>query len=195
MTARLTALDATFLELEQADPAAHMHIGAVMVFAPPAGGGPPSLEEVRHRLALRLDALPRFRQRLSQPDRGGDRLPALGGRPGLRPRRITSGARRCPRPAATAELLEWAGDFYSHRLDRDASAVGDGRSSRGSRTAAGRSCTKTHQRSSTASARSTPPAVLLDVAADAPTSGWHPPPPGRDHPTRARRRGQRRART
>ena len=37
--ARLSALDATFLELEQADPAAHMHIGAVMVFAPMTAAG------------------------------------------------------------------------------------------------------------------------------------------------------------
>jgi hypothetical protein len=36
---RLTPLDATFLELEEADQAAHMHIGAVMVFE--AGPGLP----------------------------------------------------------------------------------------------------------------------------------------------------------
>lgn len=30
----LTPLDATFLEFEQADPSAHMHIGALMVFDP-----------------------------------------------------------------------------------------------------------------------------------------------------------------
>ena len=32
MSQRLSSLDATFLELEDADEAAHMHIGAVMVF-------------------------------------------------------------------------------------------------------------------------------------------------------------------
>jgi Wax ester synthase-like Acyl-CoA acyltransferase domain len=71
----LTALDATFLELEQADPSAHMHIGAVLVFAPPARGGPPALPEVRRRLALRLDALPRLRQRLSEATVGGRSFP------------------------------------------------------------------------------------------------------------------------
>jgi hypothetical protein len=34
----LNALDATFLELEEADPSAHMHIGGVMIFEPREGG-------------------------------------------------------------------------------------------------------------------------------------------------------------
>src|ERR1035437_9129277 len=42
MTTRLTALDATFLELEQADESAHMHIGGIMVFDPVPGGGAPA---------------------------------------------------------------------------------------------------------------------------------------------------------
>ncbi|HYI19127.1 MAG TPA: wax ester/triacylglycerol synthase family O-acyltransferase [Solirubrobacteraceae bacterium] len=117
MTARLTALDATFLELEQADPGAHMHIGAVMVLAPPAGGGPPSPEEVRHRLALRLDAVPRFRMRLSDPIVAGTGFPHWEPDPrfdlGHHVRRAA-----IPAPGGPAELLEWAGDFYSHRLDR-----------------------------------------------------------------------------
>ena len=43
----LTALDATFLELEEADQSAHMHIGAVMVFEPPPGARPPTIDRVR----------------------------------------------------------------------------------------------------------------------------------------------------
>jgi hypothetical protein len=35
MSNHLTPLDATFLELEEADPSAQMHIGAIMVFDPP----------------------------------------------------------------------------------------------------------------------------------------------------------------
>ncbi len=54
MGERLTALDATFLELEEADDGAHMHIGAVMVLAGPA----PPVESVRAALAARLDVLP-----------------------------------------------------------------------------------------------------------------------------------------
>ena len=117
MTARLTALDATFLELEQADPAAHMHIGAVMVFAPRPDGGCPSLAEVRHRLALRLDALPRFRQRLSTPVVSGAGFPHWEPDPTFD---LDHHLRRAalPAPGGTAELLEWAGDFYSHRLER-----------------------------------------------------------------------------
>ena len=41
---RLTALDATFLELEEADQGAHMHIGGVMIFDPREDGGAPPLE-------------------------------------------------------------------------------------------------------------------------------------------------------
>jgi hypothetical protein len=37
----LNALDATFLELEEADSSAHMHIGGVMIFEPREGGAPP----------------------------------------------------------------------------------------------------------------------------------------------------------
>ena len=50
MSERLTALDATFLELEEADDSAHMHIGAVMVFDPLPGGGAPSVDELRRHL-------------------------------------------------------------------------------------------------------------------------------------------------
>ena len=34
----LSALDATFLELEEADESAHMHIGGVMIFLSPRPG-------------------------------------------------------------------------------------------------------------------------------------------------------------
>jgi diacylglycerol O-acyltransferase / wax synthase len=117
MSAQLTALDATFLELEQADPSAHMHIGAVLVFAPPAHGGPPALPEVRRRLALRLDALPRFRQRLSEPTVGGRSFPRWEPDPSFD---LGHHVRRAalPAPGDATELLDWAGDFYSHRLDR-----------------------------------------------------------------------------
>ena len=36
---QLTALDATFLELEQSDDGALMHIGGAMLFDPLPGGG------------------------------------------------------------------------------------------------------------------------------------------------------------
>lgn len=116
MTAQLSALDATFLELEQADASAHMHIGAVLVFAPRTGGAP-ATREVRRRLALRLDALPRYRQRLSHPNVGGTAFPHWEPDPGFD---LDHHVRRAalPAPGGASELLEWAGDFYSHRLDR-----------------------------------------------------------------------------
>src|ERR1019366_1352397 len=55
MSEHLTALDATFLELEQADESAHMAIGRAPVADPLPGGGAP----------------PRYRQRLSEPHTGG----------------------------------------------------------------------------------------------------------------------------
>jgi hypothetical protein len=55
-TESLTALDATFLELEQADDSAHMHIGAVMVFdALPQSPAPAAADLARH-LERRLSA-------------------------------------------------------------------------------------------------------------------------------------------
>ena len=37
---------ATFLELEEADPCVHMHIGGIMVFDPQPDGATPSLEQL-----------------------------------------------------------------------------------------------------------------------------------------------------
>jgi WS/DGAT/MGAT family acyltransferase len=115
MTTQLTALDATFLELEQSDDSAHMHIGAVLVFDT---GPPPTLADVRERLTLRLDAVPRFRQRLSAPVVGGVRFPHWEPDPLFD---LAHHVRRAalPTPGGPSELLDWAGDFYSQRLDRD----------------------------------------------------------------------------
>jgi hypothetical protein len=46
MSEHLTPLDATLLELEEADESAHMHIGVIMVFDARRVGGLPSREEV-----------------------------------------------------------------------------------------------------------------------------------------------------
>ena len=74
-TEPLSPLDATFLELEDADPTAHMHIGGVLVFDALPGGGTPTLTRVRRHLERRLEALPRYRQRLSRRTTGGLRWP------------------------------------------------------------------------------------------------------------------------
>src|ERR1035441_6932039 len=70
-TDQLTALDATFLELEQADDSALMHIGGALVFDPLPGGERPAIGRVREHLEQRLDRLPRYRQKLGVPRTGG----------------------------------------------------------------------------------------------------------------------------
>jgi diacylglycerol O-acyltransferase len=117
MTDTLTALDATFLELEQHDEGALMHIGGVMVFEPLPTGGAPSTDQLCQSLESRLLQLPRYSQRLSETRTGGLAWP----------RWIADNRFRfqdhvvhvaLPSPGGREELCEWAADFYSHRLDR-----------------------------------------------------------------------------
>jgi WS/DGAT/MGAT family acyltransferase len=61
---RLTALDASFLEVES--PSAHMHVGWAALFAPPADGAAPSFEELREHISARLGRAPRYRQKLGE---------------------------------------------------------------------------------------------------------------------------------
>ncbi|MFN8215503.1 MAG: wax ester/triacylglycerol synthase family O-acyltransferase [Solirubrobacterales bacterium] len=117
MGTQLSALDAAFLELEEADEAAHMHIGWAMVFEPAPGGEPPSLAELRERTRRRLGALPRFTRRLSSPRVGSLSMPEWVAAPELDPAELMRRA-RLPAPGGEAELMEWLGDFFSHRLDR-----------------------------------------------------------------------------
>ena len=116
-TEPLSPLDATFLELEEADVTAHMHIGGVLVFDPLPGGGTPTLTRLRRHLERRLDALPRYRQRLSSRTTGGLHWPSWV--PDERfdiAAHVTRAA--LPKPGGERELLAWAADFWSHRLDR-----------------------------------------------------------------------------
>jgi diacylglycerol O-acyltransferase / wax synthase len=59
---RLSALDASFLEVES--PAAHMHVGWVARFASREDRRAPGVEELREHIADRVAAAPRYRQRL-----------------------------------------------------------------------------------------------------------------------------------
>lgn len=114
---QLTALDATFLELEQADDGALMHIGGALLFAPVVGGGSPGIGVVRAHLERRLDLLPRYRQKLDVPRTGGLSWPSWE-----RDQRFEIEAHvrhaTLPSPGDEREFLEWVSDFYSHRLDR-----------------------------------------------------------------------------
>ena len=116
MQQRLSSLDATFLELEDADEAAHMHIGAVMVFeARPEG--PPALDRLRTEIERRSGLLPRYRSRLTGLHVGPLRRPAWEPDPEFA---IEEHVRRAalPAPGGEAELMEWCGEFWSVRLDR-----------------------------------------------------------------------------
>jgi WS/DGAT/MGAT family acyltransferase len=113
----LTPLDTAFLELEERDESAHMHIGWAMLFDPVPGGRSPSVEQLRGQLERRLELLPRFRCRLSSPRTGRLSWPSWQADEHFD---IAHHVRRAtlPSPDGHSELLEWLGDFYSHRLDR-----------------------------------------------------------------------------
>ena len=117
MTQPLSALDATFLELEEADRTAHMHVGGVMVFDQLPEGGAPGLEALRDQLERRLAVLPRHFERLSRSTAGGLSWPHWERDEHFA---IEAHVRRAalPAPGDDAELLDWAAEFYSVRLDR-----------------------------------------------------------------------------
>ena len=114
MTELLSPLDATFLELEDADRSAHMHIGGILVFD--AGPRPASTSCAPGSRSVST-ALPRYRQRLTSRTARGLRRPGWEDDPDFDiATHITRAA--LPAPGGERELLDWAGDFYSHRLDR-----------------------------------------------------------------------------
>ena len=117
MSNRLSPLDAAFLELEENDSVAHMHIGSALIFEPLPGGGAPSLERLRDQVRERLAPLPRFRRNLSSPRVRPLSLPSWEADPDLDPGELVRRA-VLPAPGGEAELMEWLGDFFSHRLDR-----------------------------------------------------------------------------
>jgi diacylglycerol O-acyltransferase / wax synthase len=62
-SSRLSPLDASFLEVET--PTAHMHVGWVALFDPPAEGPAPAFPELRRHIESRLSRAPRYRQKLA----------------------------------------------------------------------------------------------------------------------------------
>ncbi len=117
MSEHLTAVDATFLELEEVDDSAHMHIGAIMVFDPAPDGSVPTREQLGRHLAHRLGRLPRYGQRLSEPHTGGLSWPAWEDDPDFDLKRHIAHA-ALPAPGGERELSEWSSQFFSQRLDR-----------------------------------------------------------------------------
>jgi WS/DGAT/MGAT family acyltransferase len=108
---RLTALDSTFLHLEDHS-AAHMHVASVMVFS----GKAPSHQELADHVQSRLHLVPRYRQRLAHVPLGQGR-PMWTDDPHFNPYyhiRHTA----LPKPADDATLKRLAGRLFSQRLDR-----------------------------------------------------------------------------
>jgi diacylglycerol O-acyltransferase / wax synthase len=108
---RLTALDTTFLHLEDHS-TAHMHVASVMVF----DGKAPNPDELVEHVVNRLHLVPRYRQRLAYIpfDQG---RPVWTDDPHFNPRyhiRHTA----LPKPADDEALKRLAGRLFSQRLDR-----------------------------------------------------------------------------
>jgi diacylglycerol O-acyltransferase len=108
---RLTALDSTFLHLED-NSTAHMHVASVMVFE----GTAPTPQELVDHIVGRLHLVPRYRQRLAYVPYGQGR-PVWADDPHFNPRyhiRHTA----LPKPADDKALKQLAGRLFSQRLDR-----------------------------------------------------------------------------
>jgi diacylglycerol O-acyltransferase len=108
---RLTALDSTFLHLEDHS-SAHMHVASVMVFE----GAAPTLTALVDHVQSRLHLVPRYRQRLATVPFGQGR-PLWVDDPHFNPYyhiRHTA----LPRPADDGALKQLAGRLFSQRLDR-----------------------------------------------------------------------------
>jgi diacylglycerol O-acyltransferase len=108
---RLTALDSTFLHLEDHS-TAHMHVASVMVFE----GKAPTLAELVEHVQGRLHLVPRYRQRLAFVPFSQGR-PVWADDPHFNPfYHIRHTA--LPKPADDAALKRLAGRLFSQRLDR-----------------------------------------------------------------------------
>jgi diacylglycerol O-acyltransferase / wax synthase len=108
---RLTALDTTFLHLED-DSTAHMHVASVMIFE----GRAPTPQELVDHVLDRLHLVPRYRQRLAYVPLGQGR-PVWTDDPHFNPHyhiRHTA----LPKPGDEATLKRLAGRLFSQRLDR-----------------------------------------------------------------------------
>ena len=107
---RMTPLDSWFLHIE--DDADHMHIGSVGIFE----GPPPEPERLRATIASKLDALPRYRQRVTTVPLGVGR-PVWTDDPHFA---IEYHVRHTalPRPGSMTELRTLVGRVMGQQLDR-----------------------------------------------------------------------------
>lgn len=117
MRTYLSPLDATFLEIEETDPAAQVQIGWANVFDPVPGGGSPSLETLREQARDRLEDASVLCRRLSTPRVAQLSLPIWLPDPALD---VGQMVRRAvlPGPGGEQQLMDWLGDHFARRLDR-----------------------------------------------------------------------------
>jgi diacylglycerol O-acyltransferase / wax synthase len=109
---RLTALDSSFLHLEDNQPS-HMHVASVTIFEGPA----PDYHEFVDGIAARLHLVPRYRQKLAFVPFGQGR-PKWVDDPTLN---ISYHVRATalPPPGGEEQLRTLAGRVFAQRLDRD----------------------------------------------------------------------------
>ncbi|MGN6663427.1 MAG: wax ester/triacylglycerol synthase family O-acyltransferase [Solirubrobacterales bacterium] len=117
MRSHLSPLDAALLEIEEGDESTHMHVGCAMIFDPPPGDGRPSLKKLREQARERLSESSILRRRLSMSRVGGLSLPVWLPDPAFDVGQLIRRA-TLPEPGGEAELTDWLGDYFSHRLDR-----------------------------------------------------------------------------
>jgi WS/DGAT/MGAT family acyltransferase len=108
---RLSALDASFLHLE--DASAHMHVASVLLFE----GDAPPYDELLANIERRLHLVPRYRQKLAFVPLGQGR-PRWVDDPHLNLRyHVRSTA--LPSPGSEEQLRDLAGRVFAQQLDRD----------------------------------------------------------------------------
>ncbi|HWJ42851.1 MAG TPA: wax ester/triacylglycerol synthase family O-acyltransferase [Solirubrobacterales bacterium] len=117
MRSHLSPLDATFLEIEEADDSAQVQIGWAAIFEPVPGGGSPCLETLREQARTRLDDASVLRRRLSEPRVAQMALPIWLPDPDFDVGRMI-GRAALPEPGGEEQLTDWLGDHFSSRLDR-----------------------------------------------------------------------------
>ena len=110
MADRLTALDASFLHLENAS--SHMHVAGVSIFE----GDPPSYDELLAHIGSRLSLVPRFRQKLRFVPFGQGR-PVWVDDPHFNLRYHVR-ATALPPPGSEQQLKNLASRVFAQQLDR-----------------------------------------------------------------------------
>ncbi len=108
---RLSALDSSFLHIE--DESAHMHVALVMLF----DGEPPPYDELLDSIDRRLHLVPRYRQRLAFVPYGQGR-PRWVDDPHLNLSYHVR-ATALPGPGSEDQLRDLAGRVFAQQLDRD----------------------------------------------------------------------------